>query len=90
MSDSTSLAESKKAHTSAYVVILIFPILSTIVVWMRIASKYLSRLFGAGTSLLAFDFRRSTYLVRKCQQPAPDRWVTAVDKWTTKADRSNR
>ncbi|KAF4301087.1 hypothetical protein GTA08_BOTSDO07181 [Botryosphaeria dothidea] len=47
MSDSTSLAESKKAHTSAYVVILIFPILSTIVVWMRIASKYLSRLFGA-------------------------------------------
>ncbi|EKG12282.1 hypothetical protein MPH_10587 [Macrophomina phaseolina MS6] len=47
MSDSSSLAESKKAHTSAYVVILVFPVLSTIVVWMRIASKYLSSLLGA-------------------------------------------
>ncbi|KAB2577645.1 Cfem domain-containing protein [Lasiodiplodia theobromae] len=46
MSDSSSLAESKRAHTSAYVVILIFPILATIVVWMRIVSKHLSRLLG--------------------------------------------
>ncbi|KAK0658238.1 hypothetical protein DIS24_g4968 [Lasiodiplodia hormozganensis] len=47
MSDSSSLAESKRAHTSAYVVILIFPILATIVVWMRIVSKHLSRLLGS-------------------------------------------